>query len=292
MMVRGHDPFVQRRRLSLELRRLRERSEETQQQVADALEWSLSKVIRIETATVTISLADLRSLLAHFKVEDAEVVEDLLSASRASRGKPWFDEYRDILTGEFRKLLAFESSASVIRAFCPQIVSGLFQTRSYALALAEVAASEEADFDDSNLERWVDARMKRQELLDQADAPAIHLILSEAVVRQIVADPQITADQLRHLRDLADRPGFTLQILPFDVGPHNGLWGPFTIHELVEGGEYENILFVESAGSDLLIRDDPALSARFLRRFDQLAELAGRPERTVTVLDDAIRRLQ
>lgn len=291
LMVRGHDPVVERRRLSRELRRLRERARLTQQEVADKFEWSLSKVIRMETAVVTVSLADLRSLLAYFQVTDQEAVNDLLAASRASRGRPWSDDFKDVLNPEYRKLLGFESSASVIREFCPQVVSGLFQNRSYATALAEVAAIEFDDFDESRQARWVDARMKRQELLEQHDAPVVHLILGEAAIRQIVAGPQVTADQLQHLRDLAERPGFKVQVLPFDAGSNNGVWGPFTIYELTDSDETENILFLESAAKDLLIRDDLELSGRFGRRFEHLAKLASPPEDTASILDEAIRRL-
>ncbi|ONI71209.1 hypothetical protein ALI144C_52850 [Actinosynnema sp. ALI-1.44] len=290
--VRGSDPFVARRRLSRRLRRLREGAGQTQQQLADALEWSLSKVIRIETEVVTVSLADLRLLLSHFEVTDPEIVEAALAQSRASRTKPWHDAYKDILNPEYRRLLGFEASAAVIKEYCPSVVSGLYQDRPYAMALAEVAGEERTGFDaNSGSTRWVDARIRRQELLDQADAPTVHLILGEAVLRQIVADPQTTAAQLQHLRDLAERPRFTVQVLPFDAGQHNGLWGPYTIYELHDSDAQENILFFESAASDLLVRDDPALGSQFERRHDRLAELARPAEDTVSILGDAIRRL-
>lgn len=51
-------PVVQRRRLRAELRKARQEAGQTQEQVAAAMDWSLSKVIRIETGTVSISAND------------------------------------------------------------------------------------------------------------------------------------------------------------------------------------------------------------------------------------------
>jgi transcriptional regulator with XRE-family HTH domain len=292
MTVRGRDPLVQRRRLRLELRRLRESARQTQQEVADALEWSLSKLTRIEAGTVKISISDLRALLAHFQVADAGHIDLLLAAARDSRMPPWWNEYRDVLRGEFQKFLSFESTASVIREYCPNLVPGLFQTEPYVRALAECAAEEDPVLKSEQVDRWVRARLRRQELLMQEDPPEIRLVLGEAAIRQMIAGPAIMAEQLGHLRELADRPGMILQILGLDTGPHNGLWGPFTVHELIDSGESETIIFLESAGSDLLIRDDQEQTKRFLHRFEQLTRLAHTPDTTKHLLDEAIRRLR
>ena len=54
-----------RRQLLAELRQLRPPHVVTQRQVADALDWSPSKVTRIENGSVSISVTDLRALLGY-----------------------------------------------------------------------------------------------------------------------------------------------------------------------------------------------------------------------------------
>ncbi len=74
-----------RRQLLAELRHLRPPHIVTQRQVADALDWSPSKVTRIENGSVSLSVTDLRALLAYYGVTDPEVVDGLVDLARRSR---------------------------------------------------------------------------------------------------------------------------------------------------------------------------------------------------------------
>lgn len=67
-----------RRRLRLELKRLRAARGLTQRQVADELEWSTSKIIRIESGTVGIRIGDLHLLLGLYGVEDRTTIDRLV----------------------------------------------------------------------------------------------------------------------------------------------------------------------------------------------------------------------
>ena len=62
-MTVGQRPTVQRRRLRSELRQRREAAGLTQDQVASRMDWSVSKLVRIEAGAVGISTNDLRALL-------------------------------------------------------------------------------------------------------------------------------------------------------------------------------------------------------------------------------------
>ena len=57
------DPVTMRRRLRLELKRLRTPHDVMQRHVADALGWSQSKVIRIENGALPPNCADIDNLL-------------------------------------------------------------------------------------------------------------------------------------------------------------------------------------------------------------------------------------
>ena len=62
-MAEGGSPLVQRRRLRSELKKARQESGLTQDQVAGEMYWSLSKIIRIESGSTGISANDLKALL-------------------------------------------------------------------------------------------------------------------------------------------------------------------------------------------------------------------------------------
>jgi transcriptional regulator with XRE-family HTH domain len=72
-------------RLSAELRNKRELAQRTQKQVAHAMDWSASKVIRIEAGAVGISTTDLRALLAYYQIEDEKQTEELVELARVVR---------------------------------------------------------------------------------------------------------------------------------------------------------------------------------------------------------------
>src|SRR5690242_4177194 len=64
-----HFPAVERRRVGLALRRARATNGLTQHEVAEEMEWSLPKVIRIENGEVAIAPNELRVLLDSYRFE-------------------------------------------------------------------------------------------------------------------------------------------------------------------------------------------------------------------------------
>ena len=83
-------PAVTRRRLRTELRRARLDAGLTQEQTARAMDWSLSKLIRIENGTNNISTNDLKALTQYYKIADEKQVAGWLALARASRERTWW----------------------------------------------------------------------------------------------------------------------------------------------------------------------------------------------------------
>src|SRR5262249_50830972 len=133
----SESPAVARRRLRLTLRSLRDDRGLTQAAVADALGWSLSKLIRIERGEVTISRTDVSALLSHYGVTDADMVRQLVEMARASRQRDWWAEprLRVHVTRAMGQLLDFETAATVIRSFQHSVFPGLLQTEAYAVPI-------------------------------------------------------------------------------------------------------------------------------------------------------------
>ena len=138
-MSDGQGPATTRRRLRVELRRLRETKELPQADVAKRLDWSLSKLIRIENGTVSISVTDVRALLGVYRAPE-ETVEDLVSLARSARERRWWSRYRDVLNPPYQEFIGFEADAVRLRQFHPTIVPGLLQIEPYIRALIKALA--------------------------------------------------------------------------------------------------------------------------------------------------------
>ena len=112
-------PAVARRRVRLALRAARLAKKLTQSQVARAMDWSLSKVIRIEKGEVNVSPSDLKVLLEHLDVTDPGTVEELLDDVRLSRSERWTvsDDDREHMTPAMIELFQFEADATAMRYY-------------------------------------------------------------------------------------------------------------------------------------------------------------------------------
>src|SRR2546421_3395961 len=121
-------PTVRRRRLGLELRRLREAAGVTIDVVADRLECSSSKISRIETGHTGATPRDVRDMLSVYGVSGPPA-EDLVQVAREARQKGWWHLYGTVLTGAY---VGLEAAASDIYAYEGQVVPGLLQIDEYA----------------------------------------------------------------------------------------------------------------------------------------------------------------
>ncbi|MEV7191175.1 helix-turn-helix transcriptional regulator [Streptomyces sp. NPDC093510] len=259
---------LQRLRLRTELRKARTAAQLTQRQVAAKMEWSPSKLIRIEAGEVGISVNDLRPLLDAYGIRDRRKIEELLDLARGSRRMP-FSEYRDLYSKEFLQFLALESSASIVRHYGALLMPGSLQTEEYARA---IMLSYEKDIPEERLERSVEVRLTRQDLLTSGGREVFY-ILDEAVVRRHVGGRGVMRAQLERLAELAERPGVTIQILPFSVGAHAGIQGPFSHFEFGVD-EMPDSLHLENPRGDSYVTDAPEETGRYLERFWELEDLA------------------
>jgi transcriptional regulator with XRE-family HTH domain len=258
-------PAVARHRLRLALRRARDHTGLTQQQVADALSWSLSKVNRIESGDVTISITDLRALLSLLEVSDAATVERLTADARTARRRGWWDDptVREHLTPGTIQLLQFEAEATELRYFQPAIVPGVLQTREYAEAILDYRD----DLDPPTRMARLDTRMKRaaQAFERQDLAPHYLFVLDESVLNRIVGGPRVLADQLQHLTELCDRPNVLIRIVPL-ADSVMAIMGSFILLDLDEN---DIVLYRESGFEDDIVHAS-AIVDRYRAKFEVL----------------------
>jgi transcriptional regulator with XRE-family HTH domain len=273
-------PLVQRRRVRSELRTARQAAGLTQEQVAAEMDWSPSKVIRIENGSVGISTNDVRALLRLYGIADPRRESELVALAKDAREPSWWRQYKDVVGPRFLPVIEYEESASVIKNFEPLLIPGLLQTPEYSRSVL-------TEFMDKPTKERVDdlihVRMKRQEKLYRADPPALTIILDEAVVRRVVGTREIMQRQLLHLIDMATRPHVTIEVVPFSVGIHRGMTKPFMLLEFSDP-DVDDVLYFEGTAGDPVIKDANGTTKQFHEAFEELRKLALSPAETAKFL--------
>jgi hypothetical protein len=191
---------------------LREEAGRTPAEAAHELDCAPSKITRIELGQSGMSLGDLK-LLAQFYGADAEQAERLVELSRDNRKRGRWTGHRSVFPEWFRAFVDLERDAEDIRIVESEVVPGLLQTEAYMRVLYQAPSPFGQPVD---VESLVRSRLERQGLLDRTDPPMVSCVISESCVRRMVGGPQVMAEQLMHLAELAGRRRVRLQLWPFD----------------------------------------------------------------------------
>jgi transcriptional regulator with XRE-family HTH domain len=279
-MAEGGSPLVQRRRLRTELKKARQTSGLTQDQVAGEMDWSLSKIIRIEAGSSGISANDLKALLQLYGVKDPGQVDSLVALARAARERSWWSAYRDVASQSLLQLIEYESEAHAVRQFETLFIPGILQTEDYARAVLQNHYDEGPGSE--QLRALVELRTRREDLFDAENGPSFHFVLDEAVVHRLVVGPSVMRRQLRRLIEVANRPNITIEIVPFSAGLHPGMKGPFEIIEFADP-PVSDIVYLEGPRVDI-ISDDPEEILKYREAFERLVKASLGPRDSLTLI--------
>lgn len=274
-------PVLPRRRLRTELKRARQHSGLTQEQVASQLYWSESKVIRIENGASGVSVTDVKALLDLYGITDPGQVNLLVKLAQAARKRSPLGAYRDVAPQSLLQLIEYESVASAIRQFETIFIPGILQTEDYARAVIENYYHDERP-GSGRLHALVELRLRRNALFDSGDAPSFHFMLDEAVVRRLVGGASVMGRQLRRLIEVADKPNVIVDIIPFSAGLNPGMRNPFEIIEFSDPSE-SDIVFMESRRGDI-ISDVTEETLSYREAFKELRKASLGPRDSLTQL--------
>lgn len=284
MTPRGGTPLQEHRRLRGRLKSARERRNLTQREVAEALDWSASKLIRIENGSVGISITDLKALLLHYGITNEADVDQLVEMARASKRSAWWHEYRSHVSQQLLTFLGLESSAVRIRQYQHLLIPGLLQSPDYIKVLMALYGTEEG------ARIHFDIRRRRQDLITIENAPEFFFILDESVLYRQVGDTAVMHEQLLKLKDLADLPNISMRVLPFSAGPHPGMKGSFEILEMSnEPDDYA--LHLEGVYKDQLMPDPSEETLEFVQVFHELEKIALPAAETPGLIDKRLEEM-
>jgi transcriptional regulator with XRE-family HTH domain len=232
--VTGASPTVRQRELGARLRQLRTELGLTVEDVGEKLLCSATKISR--TATRRPSLRDVRDLCGIYGV-DVPTSAELMDLARKAREQSWWNEYDDLGLNPY---IGLEEAATSITSFTMYYVPALLQTEDYARAIIKGIAPK---IDPRILQRRVEVRLRRQQLLVQDKPPRYRVLLDEAALHRRVGGSAVMAAQLDKVLELELDGKATVQVIPFDVGAHAGQDSNFVLFDFEK--PLESVVFVE-----------------------------------------------
>ncbi|AXI79394.1 helix-turn-helix domain-containing protein [Peterkaempfera bronchialis] len=276
-------PTVLRIVLGTQLRRLRESRGISREAAGDAIRASHAKISRLELGRVGFKDRDVSDLLTLYGVVGETRRTDFLALARQASTPGWWNQYGDILPGWFETHIGLEEAASVIRTYEVQFVPGLVQTEEYARAVVRLGHPRASL---REVERRVELRMKRQQLLETPGAPRLWAVMDEASLRRPLGDSAMMRAQFELLLEAAQRPNVTLQVAPFAVGGLAAAGGPITILRFQEP-DLPDIVYLEQLTSALYLDKQEEVDS-YLAVIDRLCAEAFSPRQTMGFLKDLI----
>ncbi|MER5749684.1 helix-turn-helix transcriptional regulator [Streptomyces sp. NPDC002088] len=274
-------PTARRRRLSIELKKLREQSALTCAQVGQALDWSGSKVNRMETGSGRVQPSDIDALCRFYDTSD-ELREFLMGLARQAKMRGWWQVHGAGVPEWFNIYIGLEQDASTFRQYQCELVPGLMQTEAYTCELHKTGGH----LSPEDIGRAVRVRMERQAMLRQADAPDTWFVVNEGALRNVIGDRALMREQLERVLDDTDLPSVTLQILPFDSGTYPAT-GSFTM--LGFPAQEDPDLVYRDGITDAVYLEGEHHVREYTKAFDGLRAAALSPQRSIQLIKSVLK---
>ncbi|MFF7166318.1 helix-turn-helix domain-containing protein [Streptomyces sp. NPDC008086] len=280
-------PTLLKMLVGVQLAGIREDAGFSQDQAARAVGFSPAKLSRIEAGKGRRppTEADIRALLERYGADEYEATVLLQLLRRA--GEPgWWQRYDKRLMPEwFDRLVGLQEAATAIRTYELQYVPGLLQTENYTRAVVERGLPTAPG---REVQRRVELRMRRRELLHRPEAPQLWAIVDESVLLRVLGSREVMRDQLEHLVEMAQRPHVTVQIVPLDVTNASAPAMPVTYLRF-GGVDLPDIVYLEHIKSAAFLEDQDE-TEEYRLALDRLGDEALNPRESLERLRQTMER--
>jgi transcriptional regulator with XRE-family HTH domain len=268
--VPGTSPTVRQRELGKRLRELRNQHSLTVEDVAEKLLCSATKISRLETGARRPSLRDVRDLCSLYEVDESTSAE-FMTLARGAREQGWWTKYEDLKLDPY---IGLEQVATSITTYTMYYFPALVQTKEYASAIIKAIAPK---MDSGIHQQRVEARLYRQQLLEQDERPRYRVLLDEAVLYHRIGGPDIMTAQLDKVLRLGHDDAATVQIIPFDFGVQASQDSNFIFFEFAESANLSPVVFVEGLAANQYLERNIDI-ARYREAIEYLRDSALSPK--------------
>ena len=274
----GDNSTVRRILLGTVLRKLRLKKQISAKEAGYHIRGTESKISRMETGKVSFKERDVADLLTLYGVTDDKERLQILNLVNEANTLGWWHSYSESLPNWFDAFVGLETAASIVRTYEVQYIPGLLQCREYA----EAVVGNNRSLNREEVDRRVEVRIRRQEVLDRPGAPVFWTVLDEAALRRPIGGARAMQPQIEYLIAQTERANVTIQLLPFSVGAHAAEGGAFVLLRFAEP-ELADLVYLEHlTGAQYL--DRPEDVEQYSRVMDRISVDALTPEDTLRAL--------
>nr|WP_062341085.1 helix-turn-helix transcriptional regulator [Herbidospora sakaeratensis] len=267
----GTNLTLRRRQLAARLKRLRQESGLTLEEVCTRMHASTAKLSRLENGQRGASPRDVEILTAIYGISDPALIAELTAMAADSRTQLLRREYGSLGDRAIYSYIDMEAAATAITEFQIAAFPGLLQIEDYARTVIRLM---NIDREPEKIEKWTRARMLRQRLLTSGDPPKYQAFVDEAVLWRVVGGPDIMRRQIEHIIPLAESSLVTLRILPFQAGPYPAADSPFVLFDI---SDFETSVVYRETFSTFNLIEKPGDVAAYRRVIDHMMGAALSP---------------
>ncbi len=242
-------------------------------EAAELLGADSAQISQIESAVAGVSAERVRRMAAHYACTDEALINALVTMA-TDRTRGWWEEYRGQLPTPFLDLPELEHHARFRWDVEFLHVPGLLQTADYARSLFSYVNPE---FPQSDVEQWVDHRMKRRIIIERPDPVPYEAVIHEAALRIRVGDRSTARAQLARVLEISEADHVTVRVIPFDLDDFGGAGSAM----VYAGGPVPKLDTVvrDGPGGPVFIDAEAQLN-RYRTRFRRMEEVSLGPDRS------------
>ncbi|WP_370418982.1 helix-turn-helix domain-containing protein [Streptomyces sp. QH1-20] len=282
-------PTVRRMQLGHELQQLRRQAGFTNlKEVVDGLGFSDAQLRRVENGESAFrKQSDLVAALERYGVTDQDDVAHFTELHRQSLNRGWWSTYSRTMSSGMKIYVGLEDGATNMRAWQPSVIFGLLQTENYARELFRTHKPID-ELTTEQVERGVELRMERREILTRENPVTARFILDEAALRHVVGGSEVMREQYRELIKMSELDNVSLHVLPLSKPAYRCAFD-FTVLDF--GAGLPTAVQMDLIDGGVNITDKTTEVWAFSRRFDALRDGALPPEETPKFLEQLAREI-
>ncbi|MGC4954995.1 helix-turn-helix domain-containing protein [Actinomadura citrea] len=282
-------PYVRRRRLAVEIRKLRESRGLTTDGLARLVFHSRTKITRLENVQIRPDLIEIMNLLDALDVTGTQY-DRICQLAREAGQKGWWDRY-GVSMGPRQKLYAdLEYNSDTVSEYNQTVMPAVLQAPEFIAALVDLDRCQgKLDYVP---ERMTEARMRRQSELLRPDGPSYETVLDECVIHRLAVPAQAKIAQLRHMIGVvSETERISVRVLRYDAVLPGGFLpkSAFYLYTFAEAGD-SPIAVIDTVTTDLVLTQKEEV-ARYAGIYDRVRAAALSREDSMTFLDQVANRL-
>jgi hypothetical protein len=251
-------------------------AEKTEHTVASAITSRLDAAVDVTGEPVLTAARQMRRISNNGLEETT--LEEMRTSLLSFAGRSWWQEYHAIVPDWFAPYLTLEPSAELIRVYESTFVPGLLQTESYAREVIRLCREEASE---TEIQRCVELRMRRQEVLGRPNAPRLWAVIDVHAFSHPALSRTTIQGQIKRLAEISDLPRITIQVTESPADEET-VSAPVTLLRFPQF-QYPDIAYLEQSDGAIYPRMSNDID-HYHQVFNRLAVGAATPATTSAAL--------